>query len=254
MLIDSHCHLNRLKSDNGLDQIIENAYSKGVNKIISIAVDLEEVEEIRSIAERYEGVYFTVGKHPSEFDGESVNFERLVALSSHPKCVGIGETGLDYHYNNEDTYEDQKARFITHLKVAKSVDKPVIVHTRAANKDTIEILETYANDSVKGVLHCFTESYELAKVALDLGFYISFSGIVTFKNAQDLQEVAKKIPLDRILVETDAPYLTPVPFRGKPNYPEYVYYVASFLAEHLNIPFEEFAAITKNNTETLFSI
>ncbi|MCF6764842.1 TatD family hydrolase [Thiotrichales bacterium 19S3-7] len=254
MLIDSHCHLNRLKAEIELDQVIKNAQSRGIDKIISIAVDLEEIDEIRSIAERYEGVYFTVGKHPSEFDGQNVTFEQLVHLSAHPKCVGIGETGLDYHYNTEETYEDQKSRFITHLKVAKAVNKPVIVHTRAANKDTIEILNTYAKDSVKGVLHCFTESYELAKAALDLGFYISFSGIVTFKNAQDIREVAKKIPLERILIETDAPYLTPVPFRGKPNYPEYVYYVATSLAEYLNIPFEEFSQITKSNTESLFSI
>ncbi|MCF6808610.1 TatD family hydrolase [Thiotrichales bacterium 19S9-12] len=253
MLIDSHCHLNRLK-ELTLDEIVDNAKKQQVEKVISIAVNLEEVSEIRAIAENFKEVFFTVGKHPSEFEGEPVDFDRLVELANHSKCVGIGETGLDYHYNSEETYADQQKRFITHLDVAKHTQKPVIVHTRAANSDTISILKNHAKDSVSGVLHCFTESYELAKAALDIGFYISFSGIVTFKNAEDLREVAKKIPLDRILVETDAPYLTPIPYRGKPNYPAYVYYVARFLAEHLNTPFDVFCQQTKANTEKLFGL
>lgn len=254
MLIDSHCHLNRLKYDGHLDDIIQNAHKRGVEKIISIAVSLEELPEIKEIAKTYPNIYFSVGKHPSEFEGETAEIDRLIALSKDPKCVALGETGLDYYYNKEDTFSDQKERFIAHIDAAKQVKKPIIVHTRAAKDDTISILNSHAKDGSGGVLHCFTETYDLAKAALDLGFYISFSGIVTFNNANDLREVAKKIPLDRILVETDAPYLTPVPYRGKPNYPEYVYFVAAFLSEFLNIPFERFAEQTTKNAKTLFSI
>lgn len=251
MLIDSHCHLNRLK-DLDLDQIVQNAKSRQIEKILSVAVSLEEVSELKEIAQKYDNVFYSVGKHPSEFEGEDSTVEKLIELSNDKKCVALGETGLDYHYNDESTFNDQKRRFIAHIEAAKVTKKPVIVHTRAAREDTINILKAHANHGVKGVLHCFTETWELAKFALDLGFYISFSGIITFKNAEDLRDIAKKLPLDRILVETDAPYLTPVPFRGKPNYPEYVYYVAEFLANHLSIPFEEFARQTKENTNCLF--
>ncbi|WP_116964103.1 TatD family hydrolase [Fastidiosibacter lacustris] len=260
MLIDSHCHLNHLRLDDGLtiEKVVQNAKSKGINKIISISTTLEEVQTIADTASAFQNVYYSVGVHPSETEGvQPVDAQTIIdyidADKAH-KCVAIGETGLDYFYNEPKSYQLQKQKFIAHVEAAKILKKPVIVHTRAAKEDTLSILKDYNIECCGGVLHCFTEDWDMANQALNMGMYISISGIVTFKNAQDVQEMAKKIPLDRLLVETDAPYLTPIPYRGKPNYPEYVYYVAEFLAKLRGEDFEEFCIVTKANTMKLFQI
>jgi TatD DNase family protein len=257
MIIDSHCHLNHLKLEGiegGLDAVIQNAKIAGVDKIISICVELEENETLRGFSKRYENVFHSVGVHPSEWGGEQPDVARLVELSSNAKCVAIGETGLDYHYNDVLTIPAQTEKFANHIQASIQTQKPLIIHTRAAKQNTLELMKSESADNTCGVMHCFTEDWDMAKQSLDMGFYISFSGIVTFKNADDLREVAKKMPLDRILIETDAPYLTPAPFRGKPNYPEYVRFVAAFMADLKDLSLEEFSAITVQNTERLFSL
>ncbi|QIV94192.1 TatD family hydrolase [Allofrancisella frigidaquae] len=255
MIIDSHCHLNYLKlEDVSLEQVIKNAKSVGVEKIISIAVAWHEIDEIQQISENFENVYFSVGVHPSELDTYQPNIKELITKSNHLKCVAIGETGLDYYYNSQDTRAKQIEKFVNHIQAAIEVSKPIIVHTRAAKQDTLDILKSENIEKCGGILHCFTEDYDMAKQAIDMGMYISFSGILTFKNAKDIQETAKKLPLDRILVETDAPYLTPVPFRGKPNYPEYVKYVAEFLAKLRGESLEKVSEQTYKNTREVFKL
>lgn len=255
MIIDSHCHLNYLKlEDTSLEQVIKNAKSVGVDKIVSIAVAWHEIEEIRQIAQDFEDVFFSVGVHPSELDTHQPSVEELIAKSNQNKCVAIGETGLDYYYNGEETKKAQIDKFVNHMQAAVEVNKPVIIHTRGAKQDTLDILRSEGVDKCGGILHCFTEDYDMAKQAIDMGMYISYSGILTFKNAKDIQETAKKLPLDRILIETDAPYLTPVPFRGKPNYPEYVKYVAQFMADLKGISYDEVAKQTYKNTYDVFKL
>lgn len=255
MIIDSHCHLNYLKlEDTSLNNIITNAKNAGIDKIVSIAVAWHEIDDIQKIAETYEDVYFSVGVHPSELDSHQPSVEEIIAKSNHPKCVAIGETGLDYYYNGEETKPKQVSKFINHIQAAIEVAKPIIVHTRAAKQDTLDILKSENVEKCGGILHCFTEDYDMAKQAIDMGMYISFSGILTFKNAKDIQETAKKLPLDRILIETDAPYLTPVPYRGKPNYPEYVKYVAKFLAQLRNEDIDKIAQQTYDNTCDVFKL
>ncbi|MBK2124474.1 TatD family hydrolase [Fangia hongkongensis] len=256
MLIDSHCHLNHLKlEDKTLSDVIAEAYEKGVKEIISISTTLEEVKDIAEIAKAHTGVFYSVGVHPSEFDGvQPQEAKEIISFARDNRCVAIGETGLDYYYNDQSTIPLQKGKFLAHLEAANRLQKPVIVHTRGAKKDTLELLKEGNIEGCGGVLHCFTEDWDMAKSALDMGMYISFSGIVTFKNAQSVQEVAKKIPQDRILVETDAPYLTPVPYRGKPNYPAYVYYVAEYLAELRKENFDAFASKTTENVHRLFNL
>ncbi|WP_119342699.1 TatD family hydrolase [Facilibium subflavum] len=256
MIIDSHCHLNSLRLDGiSLDDVLKEAKDHEVDQIISIGTTLEEIEAIQQIALAYDDVFFSAGVHPSEIEGiQPTKAEDIIAYAQAPKCVGIGETGLDYYYNDALTHAAQKEKFLAHMDAACCLNKPVIVHTRGAKQDTLAILKQGSIDRCGGVLHCFTEDWDMAKKALDMGMYISFSGIVTFKNAQTVQEVAKKVPLDRILIETDAPYLTPVPYRGKPNYPAYVYYVAEFMASLRKENFAQFCAQTKANTQTLFSL
>ncbi|MED7788908.1 TatD family hydrolase [Francisella sp. 19X1-34] len=255
MIIDSHCHLNYLKLENtSFDNVITNAKNSGIDKIISIAVAWHEIDDIQKIAENYKDVYFSVGVHPSELDSHQPSTEEIITRSNHPKCVAIGETGLDYYYNDQETKPKQVAKFVNHIQAAIEVVKPIIVHTRAAKQDTLDILKSENVEKCGGILHCFTEDYDMAKQAIDVGMYISFSGILTFKNAKDIQETAKKLPLDRILIETDAPYLTPVPYRGKPNYPEYVKYVAKFLAELRGEDLEKVAKQTYDNTCDVFKL
>ncbi|AIT10024.1 DNAse [Candidatus Francisella endociliophora] len=255
MIIDSHCHLNYLKlEDTTLEQIIKNAKNVGVDKIVSIAVVWDEIAGIQKTAEEFEDVFFSVGVHPSELDTHQPSVDEIIERSNHSKCVAIGETGLDYYYNGDETKKAQKIKFVNHMQAANEVNKPVIIHTRAAKQDTLDILKSENVEGCGGILHCFTEDYDMAKQALDMGMCISFSGILTFKNAKDIQETAKKLPLDRILIETDAPYLTPVPFRGKPNYPEYVKYVAQFLANLKGISYDEVAKQTYQNTCDVFKI
>lgn len=253
MIIDSHCHLNYLKLENiSLEQVINNAKSAGVEKIVSIAVAWDEIADIERITENFNNIYHSVGVHPSELDTYQPTVDDIIARSLHDKCVAIGETGLDYYYNASDTREAQVEKFVNHMQAANEVNKPVIIHTRSAKQDTLDILKSENVEKCGGILHCFTEDYDMAKKAIDMGMYISFSGILTFKNAKDIQETAKRLPLDRILIETDAPYLTPVPLRGKPNYPEYVKYVAQFLADLKEISYDVVAKQTYKNTCEIF--
>ncbi|GMN89685.1 TatD family hydrolase [Francisella sciaenopsi] len=255
MIIDSHCHLNYLKLEGiSLEQIVNNAKTAGVEKIVSIAVAWDEITDIEKITENFDNVYHSVGVHPSELDTYQPSVDDIIARSQHNKCVAIGETGLDYYYNSSDTREAQINKFVNHMQAANEVNKSVIIHTRSAKQDTLDILKSENVEKCGGILHCFTEDYDMAKKALDMGMYISFSGILTFKNAKDIQETAKKLPLDRILIETDAPYLTPVPLRGKPNYPEYVKYVAQFLADLKGFSYDEIAKQTYKNTCEVFKL
>ncbi|MCP5160412.1 MAG: TatD family hydrolase [Hahellaceae bacterium] len=255
MFIDSHCHLDRLKLDayeGDLNAAINAARACGVSKMLCVGIDLDNVHQVISIAQQHEYVYASVGVHPSTADGVEPSVDLLVNLANHPKVVAIGETGLDYYYG-QDSAEAQKERFRVHLRAAKEVQMPVIVHTRDAKADTLSIIREEADFESAGVLHCFTEDLAMAKSAMDMNFYISFSGIVTFRNADALREVAKAIPLDRMLIETDSPYLAPVPYRGKSNEPKYVVDVARFVAELRGISIDALAQSTTNNFHKLFS-
>lgn len=253
-LVDSHCHLDRVDLtpyEGRLDGVIEAAKEAGVAHILCVCIDLENFPAVLAIAEAYDHIDASVGVHPNEkpelgLQGEAL-LERLVALADHPKIIAIGETGLDYYRTKEAGIEAQQDQFRMHIRAAKQTDKPLIIHTRQAREDTIRILKEEGADSVGGVLHCFTEDWETAKQGMALGFYVSFSGIVTFKNAKELQEVAKRVPLDRMLIETDAPYLSPVPHRGKSNEPAYVRHVAEFLAELRGVSLDEIASQTSKN-------
>ncbi len=254
MLVDSHCHLNMLnldKYDGDLNQVVAEANKVGVNHILCVAVDLETMPTVVKIAEDHNNVWASIGLHPSEKSDQEPSVEDFVKWADHPKVVAIGETGLDYHYNDSGL-ENMRNRFRTQVKAARQTKKPLIIHTRDAREDTLQIMREEKADEVGGVMHCFTESWEMAEQAMDLGFYISFSGIVTFKKAENVIEVAKKVPLERMLIETDAPFLTPVPFRGKPNEPQYVRYVADRIAELKQVSFEEVAEKTTNNFFNLF--
>ncbi|WP_444884694.1 TatD family hydrolase [Microbulbifer sp. PSTR4-B] len=254
MLVDSHCHLDRLKLDKfdgDLDAVLEFARSRGVGKFLCVGISLENADAVVEIASKYEDVVCSVGIHPLDVESGLAGVDELIAMAERPKVVALGETGLDYYYST-DTKETQQQSFIAHLQAAGQVGLPVIVHTRDAREDTIQLIQEYGNPQTAGVLHCFTESWEMAKAALDLNYYISLSGIVTFKNAEDLRDVARKLPLDRLLVETDSPYLAPIPYRGKPNIPAYVREVAEFIAELRGISYEQLAEITTENFLRLF--
>lgn len=253
-LVDSHCHLDLLTLEpdhSGLEKVIQRAQENGVHGMLNVSVDLKALPTILQTAETYPFVWASVGHHPNESPGEVVEAETLVKLADNDKVIAIGETGLDYFRSTGDL-EWQRERFKQHIIAAKKVNKPIIVHTRDAKKDTLYIMQTVGADQAGGVMHCFTEDWAMAQQALEMGFYISFSGIVTFKNATTLQAVAKQVPLDRMLIETDSPYLTPDPHRGKPNEPAYVRYTAEYLAKLRGIPVEEFAEITTRNFFTLF--
>jgi len=255
MFIDSHCHLDRLKLDKydgELGLAIEAAQRNGVDKMLCVAIDLENIDKVLSIAAAYPAVYASVGVHPGSVDVEEPSLERLVELSKKDHVIAIGETGLDYYYGKEHR-ETQLQRFKTHLLAAKQVKKPVIVHTRDAKEETLAYIAQYADPECSGVLHCFTEDLDMALRAIEHNFYISFSGIVTFKNALELQDVARNIPLERMLIETDSPYLAPVPYRGKPNEPKYVPDVAKYLAELKNVSVETLAEVTSRNFYALFN-
>ncbi|ENV60276.1 MULTISPECIES: TatD family hydrolase [Acinetobacter] len=255
MFVDTHCHLTMLDLTpygGDLDQALNEARAAGVSKFMSISVDLDDHIALSAIAARHEDVGYTVGVHPCE-DVEVMaraTTEYLVELAQPEKVWALGETGLDY-YHSAEFVDQQKACFARHLQASKQVGKPVVVHTRSAKTDTIDIIR--AEQSTHGILHCFTEDWETAKAALDCGYYISFSGIVSFKNAQDLRDVAKQVPLDRLLIETDSPYLAPVPYRGKSNEPKYVPYVAKALSDVYDKSLEEIALITRQNFENLLA-
>lgn len=251
MLVDSHCHLNFPELIADIDAVRQAMADNAVNHALCISVTLGEFPQVLAIAEAYDNIYASVGVHPDYEDEGEVAVEKLVKLADHPKVIAIGETGLDYFRLTGDL-EWQRDRFRNHIRAAIEAGKPLIIHTRAAAEDTIRIMREEQAQRVGGVMHCFTESIEVARQAIELGFYISFSGIVTFKNATQLKEVAKLVPLDRMLVETDSPYLAPVPYRGKTNQPAYVKYVAEEVAMLRGIPFETLAKATTSNFFNLF--
>lgn len=254
MLVDSHCHLDRLKLEKiesgSLDQVIAEAEANGVSKMLCVGIDMGNADAVKAIADTYSNVFASVGVHPLDIENSATR-EELIVAASHPKVVAIGETGLDYYYSQESKNQQQES-LAMHLQVAKELELPTIVHTRDAKEDTLAILNEYACRENVGVLHCFTEDWDMAKRAIDLGFYISFSGIVTFKNAKELQDVARQVPMDKILVETDSPYLAPVPFRGRPNFPKYTRQVGEFVADLKQVPFEALAEQTTDNFHRLF--
>ncbi len=251
-LVDSHCHLPLIKYDGGLEQILANAKEAGIGHMLCISVDLDSYPEIKQISSEHAHIFASVGVHPNTDVKTEPSVEILVDLSKNdPNVVAIGETGLDY-FRSEGDLTWQHNRFITHIEAANIVDKPLVIHTREAGNDTIAIMKEHKADKATGVMHCFVDDYDIAKKALDLNFYISFSGIVTFKNAQQVQDVAKRIPLDRLLVETDSPYLAPAPHRGKSNQPAYVRHVAEFVANLRGIAVEDVIQASTTNFFNLF--
>jgi len=256
VLIDSHCHLDRLDlaaHGGSLDAALDAARAAGVGHFLCIGVSADNAATVKGLAERYADVDCSVGVHPLDLEpGAEPALDWLLGELEHPKVVAIGETGLDYHYEPESAAL-QQASFRLHLEAARITGKPVIVHTREARADTLALLREAALPQA-GVLHCFTEDWEMAKAALDIGFYISLSGIVTFRNAEALRDVARQVPADRLLVETDSPYLAPVPHRGKPNLPQYVREVAEYLAVLRGVSYETLAEQTSSNFKRLFPL
>lgn len=253
-LVDSHCHLDLLDltpDEGDVSRIIARAKQQDVHYFLNVCVEIAEFPTILKTSEKFDCVSTSVGLHPNE-QGEEITADQLIQLASHPKVVAIGETGLDYFRTTGET-EWQRDRFRAHIQAAKKIQKPLIIHTRDARADTLDIMRTEKASQARGVMHCFSEDWEVAKAALDMDFYISFSGIVTFKTAMVLQEVAKLVPLDRILVETDSPYLAPVPHRGKPNEPAYVRHTAAFIANLKGISLDKLAEQTTQNFFHLFS-
>lgn len=254
MLIDSHCHLDMLdlaRHDHSMDNVIAAARARDVQQMLCVSVDLNRFDAMYRTASGYDNVWFSAGIHPLHVQESPFDRQRLSALAADPRVVALGETGLDYHYSI-DTREQQQASFAGHLQLAGELDLPVIVHTREAREDTLRLIREHGNPDSAGVLHCFTESLEMARAALELGYLISFSGIITFRNAAELREVVKAIPLERMLIETDSPYLAPVPYRGKPNQPAYVAEVAACVAELKGVPVEQVAEQTTANFHQLF--
>jgi len=246
MLVDSHCHLDFPDFQDRFPQVLERMAAADVACALCISVTLEDFPAVLRLAETHRQLFATVGVHPDYPDVREVTEAELVHLADHPRVVAIGETGLDYYRLTGDL-EWQRARFRTHIRAARTAGKPLVIHTRSAAQDTLRIMREEGAERVGGVMHCFTETLDVARAAVDMGFCISFSGIVTFKNASTLREVAAALPLDRILVETDAPYLAPVPFRGKTNEPAFVRHVAEGLAAVRGVEFDTIAAVTTGN-------
>jgi TatD DNase family protein len=257
MYIDSHCHINFPELSVRLPEIFGKMADNHVTHALCVSVNLPEFPQVLELAEKYPHIYASVGVHPDYEDAPEVSVDDLVRLSKHPKIVAIGETGLDY-YRLEGDLEWQRERFRTHIRASRITRKPLIIHTRSAAEDTIRIMreEGAGTDAggAGGVMHCFTESLQVAEAAMAMGFYISFSGIVTFKSAKELQAVACVVPLERMLIETDSPYLAPVPHRGKINEPGLVRHVAEFLAKLKDVPLERVAQQTTDNFFNLFNV
>ena len=265
MFVDSHCHLSFPELSSQLPQIREAMAMAQVDRALCICTTLEEFESVHALATSYDNFWASVGVHPDNEGVTEPSVDDLVSRSQLPRVVAIGETGLDYYQMEQrkggrsvDDMEWQRERFRTLIRAARQVRKPLIIHTRASSSDTIRLLKEEGEDgaagSVSGVFHCFTETAEVARAALDLGFLISFSGIITFKNAQDLRDVAAFVPMDRLLIETDSPYLAPVPYRGKMNNPSYVPFVAKQVAEVKKVSAEEIGRVTSANFERLFGV
>jgi TatD DNase family protein len=250
-LVDSHCHLNQIDLvdfQDSFDEVLRQARANGVTHFLCVCVTREDVPALLALSARYPEISMSVGIHPNESFEQEISLDELIVMGSHPSCIAIGETGLDYcRVEEEGALNNQRDRFRTHIQAARHLSKPLIIHTRDAAEDTLRIMKEEKADDIGGVLHCFSESLDIAWRGIDLNFYISFSGILTFKNAVQLHEVAKKIPLDKILIETDSPYLAPVPFRGKQNHPALVKYVAQQLSVLRNVSFETIAYETTRN-------
>jgi len=258
MLVDSHCHLDRVDLgpyDGAFDALIERTRAEGIGHLLCVCIDLEHYGAMRALVDAYPEVSVSVGVHPNESPQTAGLHEPtsddLTGLADDPRVVAIGETGLDYHYNDGDL-DWQRERFRVHIDAARRCGKPLIIHTRDAREDTIAVMRESGAEQAGGVMHCFTETWEMARQALDLGFYVSFSGIVTFKSAEALRDVARRVPLDRLLIETDSPYLAPVPHRGRSNEPRYVAHVADKIGELRGLRPEQVAEITAENFFTLF--
>lgn len=250
-LVDSHCHLDFDPLGTDLDGVLSRARTAGVGYLLCVSVVIEKYKEIQLITSKFSHVFSSVGVHPNERDGRDPTVDELVELARDPRVVAIGETGLDY-YRSQGDMGWQQDRFRRHIQAARVARKPLIIHTREAVTDTIAIMREENTADIGGVMHCFTESWDMARDAMAMGFYVSFSGIVTFANAKALREVATQVPDDRLLIETDSPYLAPVPYRGKTNEPAYVKHVAECLAELRGSTLEHIADVTTNNFFKLF--
>jgi TatD DNase family protein len=248
MLIDSHCHLDLIPNSTP-ETLVATAQEQGVSHFLSVSIDLEHFPALLDMAQRIDNVFSSVGIHPNT--STDIDVQTLTTLADDPNIIAIGETGLDY-FRSQGDFTCQQQRFRTHIQAAREIKKPLIVHCRDAASDTLRILREEKAAKVGGIMHCFVEDWNFAQQAMDMGFYISFSGIVTFKNAKALQAVAKQVPLDRMLVETDSPYLAPVPYRGKINQPAYVKHVAEFIADLREESFEKIAQTTTKNFFRLF--
>lgn len=252
MIVDSHCHLNFPQFDGQLENVFKNAFDHGVTHFLTVNTCLKEYPVLQKITQNYPFVYCSAGVHPHDAKDYTDPYFELIAALQDEKTIAVGETGLDYYYNNSPK-EDQKRSFIAHIEASKATKKPLIIHTRDADQDTKDIL-CVDKGKISGVFHCFSGDLDLAKFALDLGFYVSFSGIITFKKAQTLLDVVQYVPLDRMLVETDSPFLTPIPHRGKPNEPAFTKYVVEKVAEVKNIASEDVARQTTRNFQDLFKV
>lgn len=252
MFIDSHCHIDFPDFSTGVPPLLANMQAAQVDAALCVSVNLENFPRVLAVAEAHANLYASVGVHPDHDAGREPDVAELVSLARHPRVVAIGETGLDYYRMAREDVDWQRARFRTHIRAARQAGKPLIIHTRNAAADTLAIMAEEQAHLAGGVMHCFTESWEVAEAALAMGFYISFSGIVTFKSAKDLKEVAQRVPLERMLIETDAPYLAPMPHRGKRNEPAYVRHVAEAIAGLRGISLEQVAEATSKNFYDLF--
>jgi TatD DNase family protein len=257
MYVDSHCHLDFPELADRLDEVLARMRANRVDRALCVSVTLEDFPRVLALANAHPHLYASVGVHPDHREAAEPDVGTLVRLASDPRVIAIGETGLDYYRTAGDPATEsgwQRERFRVHVRAARRTGKPLIVHTRAAADDTIAILRDEGAETVGGVMHCFTETWEVARAALDLGFFISMSGIVTFRNAEALREVARRVPLDRLLIETDAPYLAPVPHRGKTNEPGFVRHVGEFLATLRGLDAERLAAATSENFDRCFNL
>jgi TatD DNase family protein len=257
MYVDSHCHLNFPEFSKEIPTLLARMAEHSVELAMVISVELPTLPDILNLADQYPQLYASVGVHPDYDETEEPTEKQLIEWAKHPKVLAIGETGLDYYRLNGRSIDDmawQRERFRRHIRAAKEVKKPLIIHTRQAAEDTLKIMREEGAAEVGGVMHCFTETWDIAQAAMKNNFYISFSGIVTFKNAKTLQEIAKNIPLDRILIETDAPYLAPVPHRGKRNEPAYVAYIGKYIAQLRGEDEYYFQTAIRDNFKKLFNV
>jgi TatD DNase family protein len=252
MFVDSHCHIDFPEFSEGVAPLLANMAAAGVSHALCVAVSLETFPRVLALAEAHDNIYASVGVHPDHDEGREPSVEELADLARHPRVLAIGETGLDYYRMKREAVDWQRQRFRAHIRAARLAGKPLIIHTRNAVADTLAIMAEEGAGDAGGVMHCFTETWDVAKSALDMGFHISLSGIVSFKSAHDLKDVARRVPLERLLIETDSPYLAPVPHRGRRNEPAYVRHVAEEIASLRGIPLAEVAEATTRNFFELF--